>query len=140
MAPPNMTAIFIDASAFIALYFKDDEFHPQAVSFLAALPENVSFLTNNFVLDEVYTFLRATRGKEIAIAFAEFLAEDAETVKVNRVTLEDEKAAFRLFKGLDFSQLSFTDCVSFAQMERLSLKEVFTFDKHFAKAGFKVLP
>jgi len=135
-----MTAIFIDTSAFIALYLKSDEFHSQAVSFLTALPEDASFVTSNFVLDEVYTFLRATKGKEVAVAFAEFLAQNAETVKINRVTLEDEKAAFRFFGRLDFSQLSFTDCVSFAQMERLSLKEVFTFDKHFAKAGFKVLP
>lgn len=135
-----MTAIFIDASAFIALYLKIDKFHFQATSFLTALPEDVSFITSNFILDEVYTFLRTRKGKEIAVDFAEFLAQNAETVKVNRVTLEDEKAAFGLFKELDFSELSFTDCVSFAQMKRLRLKEVFTFDKHFAKAGFKVLP
>lgn len=140
MALQNMTVIFIDASAFIALYLKVDKFHPQAVSFLKALPKDTSFITSNFILDEVYTFLRTRKGKKIAVAFAEFLAQNAETVKINRVTLEDEKAAFGLFKELNFSELSFTDCVSFVQMKRLGLKEVFTFDRHFTKAGFEVLP
>jgi predicted nucleic acid-binding protein len=135
-----MTAIFIDTSAFIALYLKGDEFHTQATSFLTSLSKNTDFVTSNYILDEVYTFLRINRGKEKAVSFAEFLAENTEIIKLKRINLEDEKEAFLCFKKFDFSQLSFTDCTSFALMKRLELKESFTFDKNFAKAGFKMLP
>lgn len=140
MAPSSMTSIFIDTSAFIALYLKGDSFHPQAIEFLKEVQRKTTFLTSNFILDEVYTFLRANKGKKVAVDFAEFLAQNAEVVKLRRISLEDEKEAFGYFKKYDFSGLSFTDCTSFALMKRLEIKEVFTFDQHFSKAGFKILP
>jgi len=36
--------------------------------------------------------------------------------------------------------VSFTDCVSFSLMRRYKLSRVFTFDRHFAAAGFTVWP
>jgi hypothetical protein len=33
-----------------------------------------------------------------------------------------------------------TDCVSFALMRRHDLNRAFTFDRHFADAGFEVVP
>ncbi len=35
---------------------------------------------------------------------------------------------------------SFTDCVSFVLMKRRRLRRVFTFDRHFAAAGFEMWP
>lgn len=135
-----MTAIFIDTSAFIALYLKGDNFHLKAIEFLKQLQRKTTFVTSNFVLDEVYTFLRVDKGKKVAVEFAEFLAQNAEVVKLRRISIEDEKEAFKYFKKYDFSGLSFTDCTSFALMRRLGLKEVFSFDEHFAKAGFRLVP
>jgi len=135
-----MTNIFIETSAFIALYLKGDDFHSQAAELLKELRGKTTFVTSNFILDEIYTFLRAKKGKQVAVNFAEFLAQNAEVVKLRRISLEDEKEAFGYFKKFDFSGLSFTDCTSFALMKKLEIKEVFTFDQHFAKAGFKVLP
>lgn len=139
-APLNTIVMFIETSAFIALYLKSDEFHEQATSFLGSLSKDTFFITSNYVLDEVYTFLRSVKGKAVAVDFAKFLAQNAEIVKLKRISLEDEKEAFNCFRNYDFPRLSFTDCTSFAMMKRLSLKEVFTFDKHFAKAGFNVVP
>lgn len=135
-----MTNIFIDTSAFIALYLKGDEFHEQAASFLKKTDKKNVFLTSNFILDEVYTFLRASKGRETAISFAEFLAQNSQIVVLKRISLEDEKKAFELFRKLDLSHLSFTDCTSFALMKRLEIKEAFSFDKHFAKAGLEMMP
>jgi predicted nucleic acid-binding protein len=36
--------------------------------------------------------------------------------------------------------LSLVDCVSFVVMERLRIKDVFTFDPHFRERGFECRP
>lgn len=41
-------------------------------------------------------------------------------------------------KKYEDKELSFTDCTSFAIMEKLKLHKAFTFDEHFKKVGFEV--
>lgn len=133
--------IFIDTSAFLGLYIADDDFHKQALQFLFSLSEKkVSFTTTNFVLDETYTFIRKRAGKKKAVEFRLFLEESIDTVRIVRITKVDEVAAWKFFQDLPGRGISFTDCTSFAVMKRLGLKEVFTFDRDFAKAGFKLFP
>ncbi|MBI2933751.1 MAG: hypothetical protein HYY16_19075 [Planctomycetes bacterium] len=50
------------------------------------------------------------------------------------------EAAWKLFKRYDDQVFSFTDCTSFAVMNKLGLKEAFTFDDGFRKVGFATLP
>lgn len=133
--------IFIDSSAFIALYLSDDDFHQTAKKLLKELKEKqTNFITSNFVLDETYTFLRAKINKKTAIGFAEFLTENTDIIKIIRITVGDEKKAFVYFKALDGRGVSFTDCSSFSLMKRLNLKIAFTFDQDFAQARFVVMP
>ncbi|MFH1565602.1 MAG: PIN domain-containing protein [bacterium] len=135
-----MINIFVDTSAFIALYLIDDNFHTKAIKWLKSMEGRATFWTTNFVLDEVYTFVRSIKNKKTSIDFAEYLSSNSDIVKVKRVSLEEEKEAFNLFKKLDFARLSFTDCTSFAVMKRLKLKQAFSFDKHFKQAGFEMVP
>ena len=135
-----MTNIFIDTSAFIALYLSDDDFHRKAIDWLKKAKGATIFWTTNYILDEVYTFIRSVKGKNAAVNFADFLASNSDTVKIKRVTLEEEKNAFTLFSNLDFKDLSFTDCTSFTVMRKLHLKQAFSFDKHFKQAGFEMAP
>lgn len=136
-----LNSIFIDTSALIALYIKEDEFHKAAIKTIAFLKEKQDkFITSNFILDEMYTFLRTRKGKQSAVLFADFLAENSDLVQIIRVTVGDEKKAFQYFKRINGRGVSFTDCASFALMKRLNLKTAFTFDKDFGKAGFKIIP
>ena len=94
--------------------------------------------TSNHVLDETWTLL----GRRAGYAFA---AERAWNVyaspglEVIYSDEEDELAAVQLFKKFADQKVSFTDCVSFAVMKRYRIRKAFTFDRHFAHAGFEVL-
>jgi predicted nucleic acid-binding protein len=45
----------------------------------------------------------------------------------------------RLFHKYGGAGASPVDCVSFAIMNRFSIRRAFTFDSHFASAGFEIL-
>lgn len=134
-------SIFLDTSAFVGLYIENDDFHLQAIDFLTSLPAGqTQFVTTNFILDETYTFIRKDAGKSKALLFKLFLEENFDQVKVIRVLRTDEAKGWKYFSNLSGRGVSFTDSTSFAVMKRLDLNEVFTFDRDFRKAGFKILP
>ena len=54
-------------------------------------------------------------------------------------TPEDWKRAKQIFDKYKYEDIGLTDSISFAIMERLELKNVFTFDKHFRQEGFECL-
>ncbi|MGH7198974.1 MAG: type II toxin-antitoxin system VapC family toxin [Planctomycetaceae bacterium] len=57
-----------------------------------------------------------------------------------RPDAEHELEALGLFEKYADQQVSFTDCVSFVLMRRHHVRAAFTFDRHFAFAGFDVRP
>jgi len=96
--------------------------------------------TTNFVIDEVLTLALSRRGAVSALRVAEALWAPS-PLHVERVTAQDELAARRYFVGLAGAGASFTDCTSFAVVERLRLPAVLSFDRHFRLPGtFAVLP
>lgn len=128
--------VFIDTSGFKALVDPDDEFHAQAVRIWGDLAgKGIALVTSNYILDECYTLIRVRCGVGVVKEFRELLANSGEEIKVMRISLPDELMAWRWFEN-DRSRLSFTDCVSFALMERLGLTKFFGFDEHFERAGF----
>ena len=130
--------VFIDTSFFKALVDPQDQFYNQAVAIIKKLKEeDILLITSNYILDESFTLLRVKRNLELAILLREFISKSVAAIKIARVTVADEARAWKWFL-LDWSDLSFTDCVSFALMERLKLQRVATFDKDFQRAGFQI--
>jgi len=130
--------IFIDTSAFKAIVDHNDDFHHQAVSIWEKLSKSQKLLiTSNYILDETFTLLRARCHLNYALRFKEILADSAPVLKIVRVTIDDENKAWNWFKN-NWTNLSFTDCVSFAMIKRLGITEVVSFDYHFKRAGFKM--
>jgi len=131
--------VFIDSSFFKALIDVKDEFHVRALLWWED-KTRVSrlYITSNFILDETFTLVRNHCSKAIALAVRDLLVQAEPSIDIVRVILKDEKDAWQWFeKG--WSKLSFTDCVSFAQMKRLGITEVATFDEHFKRAGFHMM-
>ena len=131
----STTKIFIDTSGFKAFIDPKDDFYAMAarmmVNFQLSKPY---FVTSNYVIDETATLIRSRCKKEIFLNFKEYLI-NSRILHINRVTHQDEAEAW-IWMEKDWSRLSFTDCVSFAQLKRLEINRVFGFDHHFEQAGF----
>lgn len=129
--------IFVDTSFFKAVFDPKDDFHKQAAVVWEKLSgENSILITSNYILDEAFTLLKMRCGKVAVSKFRDDIAQ-SDRFRLIRALTSDEANAWNWFLN-DWSDLSFTDCVSFAIMKRLNTKRVATFDNHFARAGFKL--
>ena len=130
--------IFVDTGAFVARYLARDQYHTAAVEGWRRLDRH-RIVTTSHVLDEALTLLGRRAGNAFAAERARrFLT--SERLGIVRPDLDDELSAVELFESFADQGVSFTDAVSFAVMRRLSIDRAFTFDRHFALAGFELWP
>ena len=133
-------SVYVDASAFVAVFFERDQRHEEAKAALADLRSSKRRLvTASDVFDETVTALRRWAGYERAVMAGEMLRT---SVLVDIVSLDDDlrETGWRLFRKHRLPGLSLTDCTSFATMQLLRVRQAFTFDDDFRKAGFSALP
>lgn len=132
--------IFIDTGAFLARYWRRDQYHEDALAFWKELEATgEGLLTSNLVLSETFTLLARWTEYRYAARKARALYASPRFTVV-RPDAEDELAALTLFEKLADQKVSFTDCVSFALMRAGRIRQAFTFDHHFGLAGFHILP
>lgn len=132
--------IFVDTGAFLARYLARDQYHRLAVRSWQRLSKlNWRCHTSSFVLDETFTLLGRWASYDFAAERARELLTSP-TLEILRPRLEEELAALELFEKFADQEVSFTDCVSFVFMRRRSIARAFTFDRHFADAGFELWP
>lgn len=132
-----MRRIFVDTGTWYALVDRNDPDHPAAREFFEA--NRLPLVTSNFVFDETLTLLRRRLGWAVACEFGRGLRESG-LASIAYVTVEDEDAAWILFRKFRDKEFSYTDCTSFAMMERLKLRTAFAFDRHFAAMEYQVEP
>lgn len=133
----DQSFVFVDTSAWFALAYEGDPYHAAAQSFIASSPR---LLTTNFIIDETITLTLARLGYLPARALGEKLWSE-ELARIIYVSQSDQRTAWELFKAYDDKTFSFTDCTSFAVMERLGLEYAFAFDADFEQSGrFTQLP
>lgn len=127
-----MNFIFVDTSAWCAYFDKTDAEHTSASQLMNQL--TLPLITSNYIIDETLTLIQDRMGHHLAIKIGkQFFAE--QIVQLARITIDDETAAFKIFNRYADKNFSFTDCTSFALMERLKVKTAFAFDEHFAQFG-----
>jgi len=133
--------IFIDTSAWVALFYTRDRYHQEAVTFWQALPSERAYLvTNDYVLDETYTILRRGRYGLAQARLAHQIIEDSNIVDIIEMDAEYRMRAWQLFERYEDKVLSFTDCICFAMMHHLGIYQAFAFDDDYAQVGFVVRP
>jgi uncharacterized protein len=130
--------IFVDSSAWFAVYSPRDANHGLAVQQLRSFDEEL--VTTDFVIDETLTLLRMRDENQHALAFGNRLV-DGNAARVIAVDNADFLAAWQIFRGYQDKEWSFTDCTCFVVMERLRITRAFAFDDHFRQFGkLTVLP
>lgn len=133
-----MEVIFIDTSAWIAIYDKKDKYHIKAKSILEKLKKHKKkLITTDYIFDETLTAANSGVGYNFAVKIGEIILNNtvAEIIDLEK---EDKKEAWEIFKKYGGMKLSFTDCTSFAFMKDRKIDYAFTFDEDFKKMGFKV--
>ncbi|CAK0762624.1 PilT domain-containing protein [Gammaproteobacteria bacterium] len=136
----NDKRIFVDTGAYLARFHTADQRYQQAYQAWEQVQNQQRVVvTSHHVIDELATLLarRTDYGfsaRKIGQIYASQLA------LIERSSERDEQTALAFFQKYADQKVSFTDCISFAMMMRLQIRQVFTFDYHFALAGFEVFP
>jgi predicted nucleic acid-binding protein len=135
--------LFVDTWGWVTLADRAQPRHHIATKFYEERIRNPGrIVTSNFILDELFTMLFATRPFGLASGFCHSLLASP------RLTIEfvnhDRFAAafeFRL-KLADKPNISFTDITSMIIMRELGIVDVMTADRHFQQVnlGFRSLP
>ena len=132
-----MKAVFLDTVGLLALWDTSDQWHAAAENAFAAIVAGRTPLTTT-------TFILLECGN--AAARRPYRAEPDHLRKLLEVrgelitpTADDWQGAWESYSREATGGAGIVDCVSFAVMRRLGLREVFTNDRHFGSAGFVTL-
>ncbi|MBI3753441.1 MAG: PIN domain-containing protein [Deltaproteobacteria bacterium] len=132
--------IFIDTSAWVAIADRNDQYAEESAQRYTQLILNKERLaTSDFILVETYNLLSKTIGAMPTIRFGNILAS-LPTLTIEHVARVDWDRGWKILEKYDDKKFSFTDCTSFAMMERLKIKTAFSFDAHFTQFGFGKIP
>ncbi|MGI8941376.1 MAG: type II toxin-antitoxin system VapC family toxin [Actinomycetota bacterium] len=134
-----MRRVFVDTSAFVALRNKAEREHEAARAARTALVVEARLFTTNYIFAETFTTLMMRVGRAEAIAWGRGLRE-TRAIELLRVDEGIEEEAWRILESHADKTWSYVDAVSFAVMDREGSSEAFTFDRHFAQRGHRMLP
>jgi uncharacterized protein len=128
---------FVDTSAFVAYFNRDDQHHVIAASVMQALAQEESLLvTTNYTMLETTALLQRRLGLAALQDFQEAIVPFLTVTWVD-AALHDLGVTAVLTANR--RQLSLVDCISFIVCRRQGIQQVFAFDQHFAEQGFTLL-
>ena len=132
-----MDKVLLDTSALFALMDPEDAHHKQSLKINNSLIQRkVSLILPNFLLAESHTIINKRLGSRPARQFLNAALMD---FQIERITVEDEWAAHAMLQTTSRQRnLSYFDAVAIAMAERLGIREVFSFDRHFHLMGLKL--
>jgi predicted nucleic acid-binding protein len=124
--------IFVDTGAWYASVVADDVNHSAAAQWLKQNSEIL--LTTDYVIDETLTLLKVRGHLLLAVELGRGLFA-GELANVVLVAEQDLHQAWEVFQQFRDKEWSFTDCTSKVVMEKLAIRQAFSFDHHFRQFG-----
>lgn len=132
--------VFADSSGFIAAFHsRDARYREAAVHWRAIAEAGEPVLTTALVLAETVTQLRRRVDWAVARSVGNAILHSA-AMDLALETRAQLEGAWRELLHSGDPKLSFCDALSFVVMREHGVKRAFTFDRHFADAGFEVVP
>lgn len=131
----------MDTGAWLAVMHRRDQYHARAAATLRRLrQERRRLVITDLILAELHLHLLYALGPEAAARHVSTILTDPLTHEVF-VDQTVQGAALNDWIGRYRDQsFTLTDAASFAVMRDRGIPAAFTFDRHFAVAGFRVLP
>jgi len=127
--------LLIDADAIFALMVRNDTNHRKAVSLINKNKKVVISILNTTIA-EIATVLFRKVSHQAALKFL----TDVKNGDFIIITVEDKlmDKATVYFEKQKTKTVTFFDCLNMAAMEIFNFEAIFSFDKGYAKNGFKL--
>lgn len=134
---PDNQLVFVDTAAWFALVDQDDRNHVEAKNWYTDATAHL--ISTDYILDETLTLMQRKLGHNVAVQFGERF-RTSDRIQCICIEKEDRERAWERFQTYRDDAMSFTDCTSFAVMDRLEVATAFTFDQDFTIAGYDITP
>lgn len=132
--------LFVDTSGWFPLADPEDPAHAEVARKLReAVRQGRRLVTTNLVVAETHALLLRRIHRTAALAFLREVRREPQLVVAS--TPEHEQRAQREWLERYADQnFSLTDAVSFSVMTERGIRDALALDRHFAVAGFSLLP
>lgn len=121
---------FVDTGAWAALFVPADPLHQKARHWLHENRDRL--ITSDYVVDEVLTLLKTRFSDRASIHAGQSLFGEHFS-QLAYLGSADIERAWKIFRSHADKRWSFTDCTSFAVMQRMRISRAFAFDQHFSQ-------
>jgi len=128
--------LFVDTSALVALFVRNDKNHEKAVAIFDDIRMNkIKLCLTDYIFDECITTVLSLSNHATTVQIGDFILS-SHMIEFIWLDESSKLKTWDFFKHYSDKKFSYTDCSSFIIMKELGLKDYFGFDRHFQQAGF----
>lgn len=140
MVRHQMDELFVDTSAWYPIVVRSHPDHERLSDALRVQVERrTRVVTSNLVVAESHALIRRRAGIAAGLRFVQLVRASPNVVVTSTTSIESQGISDWLTRYAD-QPFSMVDAVSFAIMAERRTRVALTLDRHFAIAGYEMLP